>query len=98
MPTSNKDILLTSTICRSENSLAAEIDNELVLMSVENGNYYGLDSIGTDIWQRLEAPQQVSTLCEALSKEYEADNDTIQRDVLELLKKLSAENLINISA
>jgi hypothetical protein len=86
----------TSTVRRNENSLSATIDDELVLMSIELGNYYGLDVIGTDIWRRLENQMLVSDLCNTLHKEYDADADTIRRDVLALLERLAAEGLIDV--
>lgn len=100
MPTQNNEKLLTlsSTICRSEDHLAAAIDDELVLMSVEKGNYYGLDAIGTDIWQRLDGQVIVSDLCAALGRDYDADAETIRRDVLALLERLMAEGLIEIKS
>lgn len=87
---------LSSMIRRGEENLAAEIGNELVLMSTRRGNYYGLDAIGADIWHRLATPISVADLCLALSKEYEADADTINRDVLALLGHLAHEGLIEV--
>lgn len=92
----NQTVSLTSTICPSSDPLAAEIDNEVVLMSIEQGSYYSLDTIGTDIWKRLDGQITVSDLCSALIEEYEADPDTIRRDVLALLQQLAAEGLIEI--
>jgi hypothetical protein len=90
-------ISLASTVSRSEDHLSAEIDNELVLMDIEQGSYYGLDVIGTDIWRRLDRGVVVSDLCAALIGEYEADADTIHRDVLVLLERLATEGLIQIN-
>jgi hypothetical protein len=87
-----------STICWSQGHLAAEINNELVLMSVEKGNYYGLDAIGADIWRRLETQVSVSDLCASMCREYDADASTIRRDVLALLERLAAEGLIEIKS
>ncbi len=89
---------MSSTVSRSEDHLAANVDDGLVLMDVDHGNYYGLNAIGTDIWQRLEKELVVSELCAALSKEYDADMDTISREVLALLERLAAEGLIEVKS
>lgn len=89
---------LTSTICRSEDQLSTEIDNETVLMSIEQGCYYGLDTIGTDIWRRLDKPVTVSDLCAALSEEYDADIETIRNDVLMLLNQLAVKGLVDVKS
>lgn len=87
---------LDSVVHRNESSLYAEIDNEVVIMSIKQGNYCGLDTIGADIWRRLEKQVKVSELCDALAKEYDADANTIQRDVIALLQQLAAEDLLEV--
>lgn len=89
---------LNSTICRSKELLSTQIDDEMVLMSIERGNYYGLDAIATDIWQRLEQPLAVVDLCAVLAKEYDADTETISRDVLALLEQFVTEGFIEFIA
>ncbi len=41
---------------QSPSCLAANVQDELVLMSIEHGQYVALDSIGKDIWEHLAAP------------------------------------------
>lgn len=94
----NAKLFLTSLVRRNESSLSAEVDNSLVLMSIDKGNYYSLDAIGSDIWQRIDGQVAVADLCTALEQEYDADAETIRRDVLALLERLVAENLIEICA
>jgi hypothetical protein len=96
--TENQILSFASMVSRSGDHLAANIDDELVLMDVEQGNYYGLNSIGADIWQRLEGEVVVSELCAALSVEYDADIDTISREVLVLLERLAEEGLIEVKS
>ena len=43
-------------IARSPSVLAAEVDGEIVMMSIEQGLYFGLDDIGSDIWKRIDPP------------------------------------------
>jgi len=42
-------------ILRNLSVLTAEVDGEIVMMSIEQGRYFGLDDIGSDIWKRLDA-------------------------------------------
>lgn len=74
--------------------LAADIGGEVVLMSVERGNYFGLDDIGSEIWRRLERPVRVADLVAGLATDYDADLATIERDVLALLQDLARHGLI----
>jgi hypothetical protein len=81
----------------SGDPIAAPVDEEIVILSVERGTYYGLDDIGSEIWQRLETPVRVDVLCDALAAKYEGDRATIERDVLQLLESLAADGLISVS-
>lgn len=81
-------------IARSPTPLSAEVQGDVVLMSLERGQYYGLDDIASDIWRRLESPRSVADLCAALAADYSADAATIQTDVLALLEQMLGYGLI----
>lgn len=86
-----------ATVVRTRDVLAADVDGELVLMSVEQGLYFGLDAIGADIWGRLEEPVRVADLCASLAADYEGDPATIERDVLALLDRMAARGLVAVT-
>lgn len=91
MPT---PLSLNSLVRWSDNQLAATVDQEIVILSVERGSYYGLDDIGSEIWHQMATPVSVSALCDTLAAKYDADRATIERDVLALLENLVAEGLV----
>ncbi len=78
--------------------MSAQVEDAVVLMSIEKGNYYSLDAIGSDIWNRIEQAIAVGELCARLANEYDADAATINRDVLALLAQLAEEGFIEILA
>ena len=89
---------LTSLVKSANDLISAPVNNEVVILSIERGTYYGLDEIGTEIWQRLESPMRIDMLCEELAAKYAADRQTIERDVLALLESLFAEGLVTVTA
>ena len=89
-------IVLSSIVTQSNEPVFTEIDGETVMMSIENGNYYGLNDLGSRIWQLLETPISITSLCEILLGEYEVDQATIERDVLMFLTGMEAKNLIKV--
>ena len=86
----------TTKVQRAEDVFVAEVEAELVLMHVASGRYYGLDGIGTAVWQLLEHEMQLADLYASLAQRYDADIPTIERDVRPWLKQLTAEKLIEI--
>jgi hypothetical protein len=87
---------ISSVVQWDQNQIAATVDREVVILSVERGSYYGLDDIGSDIWEKLANPTRVDAICEALAEKYEGDRPTIERDVLALLEQMAAEGLISV--
>ena len=83
-------------LSRSPTVLAAEVDGEIVMMSIERGHYFGLDDIGSDIWKRLEAPCSFSALIDGLAADYEADRATIAADVRALLDGMLADDVVRL--
>lgn len=87
----------TSIVVVRPEPLEAEVDGEIVLMSVADGLYFGLNDIASDIWRRLARPIRVDALCAALAADYEGDPAAIERDVLILANRLAERGLINVS-
>jgi len=95
MPT---PLSLASVIQWSSDQLAATVNNEVVILNIERGSYYGLDDVGTDIWQRLATPVRIEALCDALMAKYDANRAVIERDLIALLERLVGEGLVSVSA
>src|SRR6202163_2186514 len=83
-------------VSRSPSVLTAEVDGEIVMMSIEQGRYFGLDDIGSDIWKRIEPPCSFATLIDGLAADYEADRTTIVTDVQSLLDRLAKHDIVRL--
>lgn len=88
------ELSTNTVISRLPDLLHTEVDGEVVLMSVDTGRYYGLDEIGTNIWNCLEEPRKVSDLIDAMKNDYEDDSGTIEFDTLAFLNRMADEKLI----
>jgi len=82
---------------QSREPVAVGMDETVVMMSLARGKYYGLDRIGTRIWELLAEPATESELCDRLVREFEVDAETCARDVHLFLTELAAEGLIRIA-
>lgn len=85
-----------SVVVRTEEPVAAEVDGTVVMMSLVRGKYFGLDAIGTRIWELIQTPVPVSRICETLLAEYDVDSSTCERDVVELLELMLEEDLVRV--
>ncbi len=68
--------------------LAAKVGDELVMMSLERGNYIGLSEVGARIWDIIETPQPVDAVCARLQEEYEVSCETCRSEVETFLNEL----------
>jgi hypothetical protein len=83
-------------IRRSEELVASDLEGETVMMSVRSGMYYGLDSIGSRLWQLIEQPRSVSELCDILLQEYAVERAQCERDVIALLNEMHGEGIVDV--
>lgn len=83
-----------SRVVRSEEFITSTVDNELVMMSLEKGTYYGLDAVGSQIWENIAAPVTIEALCQTLSDQFEVDPAQCQADVLAFLTELHQEGMV----
>ena len=91
-----KQLMANSVIVRSSELVSSDIDGEVVMMSIENGKYYGLDKVGSRIWEVLENPLSVSELIDQLLVEFEVERETCEKDVMYFLQKLDDDNMLEI--
>lgn len=94
----NKPITLQSIVHQDPEMVSAPMEDELVMISLQKGMYYGLDNISSEIWQRIEKPISVADLCNGLLEEFDVDPEICQRETLELLNWLYSQELIKIVA
>jgi hypothetical protein len=79
---------------RASGPLTTEVDGELVMLDIDSGNYFNLDSIGTAIWGLLESPVRFGDLCQDLHTRYDAPLETIHADVATLLSRMLEHRLV----
>lgn len=89
-------IHLKSTVRRSPDPVSSEIEDDLVILSVERGRYYGTELVGQRIWSMLTEPMLVESLCDALMQEFDVERPDCEQDVLAFLGQLQQEGLIEV--
>ena len=71
-----------------------ELDGEMVILNMHSGLYYGIDTVGSRIWQMLEEKIQPAAMIGRLLEEYEIEAGECSRQVMEFLTELEKNNLI----
>lgn len=87
-------ISLNTTIQRNPELVSSDVDGEKVMMSIESGEYFGLDPVGSRIWELIENPIQVEKLIELLLEEFEVNQEQCEIDTIEFLDQLHEKKLL----
>ena len=87
---------MESTVVQVADLLSTTLEGNTVLMSLEQGKYYGIDSIGSRIWEFISQPRAVADVCDRLMDEFEVAGEQLVQDVLAFLNDLQNENLVKV--
>jgi hypothetical protein len=91
-----EEISRASTVRISEDVVFRKLEGEAVILNLATGNYYGLDPVGTRIWELIQEQGKVDTVLKTILSEYEVEPARCEQDLLCLLRTLDAKGLIEI--
>jgi hypothetical protein len=89
-------LTLNSTIQRDTEVIAAEADQDLIMVSLATGHYYGLSDIAREIWDAIEHPRTISDLIDDLRAIYQIDTSSCTDQTLSFLEALLEEGLLQV--
>lgn len=92
----SEPIGLTTIVARHEEPVAVEVDRTVVMMSIDQGMYFGLEGTGPRIWALLDQPRSVGSVCDALISEFDVDAEECRREVIDFLEELRRAQLIRV--
>lgn len=90
-------INLLSIISKNPAIISSKMDDEVVMMSIEKGNYYGLNPVAAEIWEMLAAPMTIQAICDRLMEEFDVEQKKCYNEVLVYVEKLGNEGLIVVN-
>ena len=94
---SSSALSLSSTIVASDQQISCDVADEVVLLSVQNGQYYGLNPVGASIWRLIQEPRTLETVRQQLLDEYDdVTSDACAVEVLAFATNMHALGLIEL--
>lgn len=70
------------------------LGDEAVILNLASGVYFGLDSVGTRMWQLMSEHASKDKVVEALLGEYEVEEKKLRDDLDDLIRQLSEKGLV----
>lgn len=74
----------------------SEIDGDKVMMNLDKGEYFMMNSVGSRIWDIIASPITVKEIMTTLIEEYDVEEETCKDSVIEFLVRLNNAELISI--
>jgi len=85
---------LDKKLAPSDDAIASPVGDETVILELKNGAYFGLDAIGTRVWELLKEGRTTASICEQMVAEYDVAPDVLEADVRRLLAELEANAIV----
>jgi hypothetical protein len=89
-------LTLNSIIQRDSEVICSEADQDLIMVSIANGCYYGLSDVAREIWGAIEHPRRVSDLVGSLTASYDVNATLCEKQTLSFLEALLDEGLLQV--
>ncbi|HXB68838.1 MAG TPA: PqqD family protein [Candidatus Acidoferrales bacterium] len=87
---------LESIVYLQPDQVSSELGDEHVILGLNAGVYFGLNPLGSFIWKALADARPVRTIRDAVLARYKVTPERCEKDLFDLLSRLSAEGLIGI--
>jgi len=87
MMTINDDVVFT------------QVDEDIVMMDPENGEYHGLNMVGAELWNLLESkPMDLNGMVNYLKETYELDAASATTDVTAFVETMLKQDFLVVTA
>lgn len=87
---------LNQTITVSPDVISQEVSGETVLLDLNSENYFGLDEVGTRIWQLIEQTGHLQAVYDTMLAEYEVSEEQLQEDLENLVSEVEKIGLVKL--
>jgi Coenzyme PQQ synthesis protein D (PqqD) len=89
-------LTLDCVVQRDQDVIAAEADQDVVMVSIAKGLYYAVSDIAREIWETIDRPKKISDLIDDLTATYKVDRHRCEEETLAFLEDLRTEGLLRV--
>lgn len=85
-----------TVIKKNTQLLESDMQDEMVMMSMENNAYFGLNKVGKEIWLMLEEPTTISNIIDRLTQRYNVSREQCLNDITPFIENLLSESIVSV--
>jgi len=80
----------------SPHQISCPLGDESAILNMKNSVYYGMNPVGSAVWNLLKQPKTVAEIRDVILGEYEVEAERCEQDLIALLEQLRSEGLIEV--
>lgn len=88
---------LGSRIQVNADVLCQDLDGEAVLLNLKTGVYFGLDPVGTRVWQLLASHTVLAEILDVMAAEYDVPKERCAEDLIALVNDMQKQELVTLT-
>lgn len=81
-------------LVRTDDYISTTLDGEEVILHRDSEKYFGLNAVGTRLWQLLEEPRTVDELVSVVQEDFDVSKERGQKDVETFLEDMEGADLV----
>lgn len=90
------DLSRDSTVVATPLQVGADLGEEVIILHLTNGRYFGLGNVGARIWKLLRDPVTIGEIERVLLEEYEVAPERCHDEVQRLVNQLVDQGLVEV--
>lgn len=90
-------ISLGSAVQHAPDLATCDLAGETAILHLGTGQYYGLDAVGSRIWELIPTSRHIDSILETLLEEYAVDRRQCENELCDWLSVMLDERLIQVN-
>jgi len=84
----------SSTVVAAKDQIGCSLGEEEIILDLASGVYYGLNNVGSRIWELIQKPITVGEIVDTVLSEYDAEQTGCSKDVCKFLAEMAEHGLL----
>jgi len=76
--------------------ISCNISDETVVLSFKDGVYYGMNAVGSHIWELIQEPRTMNEIRKSIQEVFDVTPEQCDLDLESFLKEIHERNLLEI--
>lgn len=86
--------ILSRRLMPAEAAVDSRVGDEAVILNLESGTYFGLDPLGTRIWEQIKDGLLGNDICTVIAQEFDVSVEMVSDDARAFLAEMINQGIL----